>query len=71
MGIVIESPRLAARLSDELDRGLPGSAYEVRLAGDALEWTDGDARHASEPGTGLLQRLWIGFLSLLPIEWLL
>ena len=71
MGIVIESPRLAARLSDALDRGLPGSAYEVRLAGDALEWTDGDARHASEPGTGLLQRLWIGFLSLLPIEWLL
>jgi cardiolipin synthase C len=71
MGIVIESPRLAARLSDALDRGLPGSAYEVRLAGDALEWTDGEARHASEPGAGLLQRLWIGFLSLLPIEWLL
>jgi cardiolipin synthase C len=71
MGVVIESPRLAARLSDALDRGLPGDAYEVRLAGDALEWTDGEARHAAEPGAGLLQRLWIGFLSLLPIEWLL
>jgi putative cardiolipin synthase len=43
----------------------------VRLAGDALEWADGEARHTSEPGAGLLARLWIGFLSLLPIEWLL
>jgi putative cardiolipin synthase len=71
MGIVIESPRLAAQLSDTLDRGLPGGAYEVRLAGDALEWSEGETRHASEPGAGWLQRLWIGLLSLLPIEWLL
>jgi hypothetical protein len=28
-------------------------------------------RHASEPGAGVLKRLWIGFLSILPIEWLL
>ena len=71
MGIVIESPRLAAQLSDALDRGLPGSAYEVRLAGEALEWTDGEARFASEPAAGWLARLWINFLSILPIEWLL
>jgi putative cardiolipin synthase len=71
MGIVIESPPLASQLSDALDRGLPGDAYEVRLAGDALEWVDGEARHAAEPGAGLLQRLWINFLSILPIEWLL
>jgi putative cardiolipin synthase len=71
MGIVIQSPRLAAQLSDALDRGLPGSAYEVRLAREALEWSDGEARFASEPGAGWLGRLWINFLSILPIEWLL
>ena len=71
MGILIDSPLLAAQLSDTLHRGLSGSACEVRPAGDALEWTEGEARHASEPGAGLLQRLWIGFLSLLPIEGLL
>jgi cardiolipin synthase C len=71
MGIVVESPRLAAQLSDALDRGLAGDAYEVRLVGDALEWVDGGTRHASEPGAGLLERLWINLLSILPIEWLL
>jgi putative cardiolipin synthase len=71
MGILIESPRLAAQLSDLLDRGLPGNAYEVRLAGDALEWLDAGTRLTSEPGAGWLQRLWVNFLSILPIEWLL
>lgn len=51
--------------------GLPRDAYEVRLNGDSLEWIDGQHRHTSEPGTGLLKRLWVGVLSLLPIEWLL
>jgi hypothetical protein len=59
------------RLSDALDSALPGDAYELRLTDNTLEWTDGPARHTSEPCAGLLQRLWIGFLSLLPIEWLL
>jgi len=71
MGVVVESPALAARLSDTLDIVLPRDAYEVRLAGDGLEWIDGETRHMSEPGAGLLRRLWIGFLSILPIEWLL
>jgi putative cardiolipin synthase len=71
MGVVIESAALAARLSDTLDSALPGDAYELRLTDNRLEWIDGAARHTSEPGAGLLQRLWIGLLSLLPIEWLL
>jgi cardiolipin synthase C len=71
MGVVIESAALAARLSDTLDSALPRDAYELRLTDNRLEWIDGDARHTSEPGAGLLQRLWIGLLSLLPIEWLL
>jgi putative cardiolipin synthase len=52
---------------------LPHDVYEVRLSpdGQGLEWIEGDLRHRSEPGAGMLRRLWIGFLSILPIEWLL
>lgn len=72
MGIVVESPALATRLSEAFDRDMPKVAYEVRLLPDGgLEWIDGDLRHNSEPGAGVLKRLWIGFLSILPIEWLL
>jgi cardiolipin synthase C len=72
MGVVVESPRLAARLSAGLDERLPEFAYEVRLSADgSLEWIEGDVRHSTEPGAGLLRRLWLGFLSILPIEWLL
>ena len=71
MGIVMESPQLASALSKALDRDLPQVAYEVRLNGEELVWIDGDARYTSEPGAGLFKRLWIGLLSILPIEWLL
>ena len=71
MGLVVESPALAARLSDALDRDLARNAYEVRLSGNDLVWIDGTERHDSEPGAGMFRRLWIGFLSILPIEWLL
>jgi len=73
MGVVVESAALATQLSEAFDRGIPGVAYEVRLAvdGGGLEWLEGDVRHTSEPGTGVLRRLWIDFLSILPIEWLL
>jgi cardiolipin synthase C len=72
MGVVVESSRLATRLSAGLDELLPKVAYEVRLSADGgLEWREGDVVHRSEPGAGVLQRLWIGFLSILPIEWLL
>jgi len=72
MGVVVESPPLAARLAAALDSGLPRDAYELRLAAHGtLEWVDGETRYADEPGTGLFKRLWIGLLVLLPIEWLL
>jgi putative cardiolipin synthase len=73
MGVVIESAALATRLSSTLDTGLPRDAYEVRFAQDgrSLEWVSDGKVYGSEPDTGLLRRLWIGFLSLLPIEWLL
>jgi putative cardiolipin synthase len=77
MGVVIESPTLASRLSTEFDGRIPGYAYEVRLAGDgrSLEWLerqdDREVRYTTEPETGVMKRLWIDFLSILPIEWLL
>jgi len=72
MGVVLESAALATRLSAALDRDLASAAYEVRLSADgSLEWIEGATRHASWPGTGLLRRLRIDFLSLLAIEGLL
>jgi cardiolipin synthase C len=73
MGVVLESVALATRLSDALDAMRGRDAYEVRLSPDgrSLEWIDGDVRHTSEPGVGWLRRTWVGFLSILPIEWLL
>jgi putative cardiolipin synthase len=77
MGIVMDSPSLASRLSERFDSGFPGMAYEVRLATDrsGLEWVDRSGQSAtrttSEPGAGWLRRQWIRFLSILPIERLL
>jgi putative cardiolipin synthase len=77
MGVVLESTPLASQLSRLLDHQILDYAYEVRLApgGNGLEWIEGSGsgatRFTSEPGAGLMKRLWIGFLSILPIEWLL
>lgn len=76
MGVVIDSPTLARRLGAEIDQAVPTQAYEVRLPqGGSMEWIDrgpdGETRYRSEPDTGRLRRLWVDFLSLLPIEWLL
>lgn len=76
MGVVIDSPTLARRLGVEIDQAVPTQAYEVRLLqGGGMEWIDrgpeGEARYRSEPDTTGLRRLWVDFLSLLPIEWLL
>ena len=76
LGFVIESPALAHRTS-ELFRGpIRQHAYQVHLSENgSLYWTEyrGDeiARHDKEPGTRSLQRAWVRFLSVLPIEWLL
>jgi hypothetical protein len=47
---------------------IESAALAARLS-DTLD--SGLPRDAYEPGVGLLQRLWINFLSILPIEWLL
>jgi putative cardiolipin synthase len=76
MGLLIDSPRLAARLAQAFATDIPVAAYEVRLDEDGdLRWIErtpsGEKRHATEPGAGPLRRAWLGFLSLLPIDWML
>ncbi|RZI42625.1 phospholipase D family protein [Herbaspirillum sp. HC18] len=77
MGAVIESPVLAGRLADVFEKQVENIAYRVRLAADGhnLEWIEhtdeGDLIYTHEPQTGLLRRMWAGFLSILPIESLL
>jgi putative cardiolipin synthase len=73
---VIDSPILARRLGVQIDQVVPTLAYEVRLPrGGGMEWIErgpeGETRYRSEPDTSGLRRLWVEFLSLLPIEWLL
>ncbi|MFA7602077.1 MAG: phospholipase D family protein [Novosphingobium sp.] len=76
LGFVIESPELAATISDVFAHQIPFTAYEVVLTeDDDLNWIergpDGEKRHELEPGTSRLQRIGIWVLSHLPIEWML
>ncbi|MDH5219736.1 MAG: phospholipase D family protein [Betaproteobacteria bacterium] len=76
MGLLIDSPRLAAQLVHAFETTIPAGAYQVRLTADGdLEWIErtpaGEKVYASEPGMGLLMRGWVGFLSLLAIDWML
>jgi putative cardiolipin synthase len=77
MGLLIDSPALSQHLARAFDNEIPRSAYEVRLADGSgeLEWIEhtpaGEKRYDIEPGAGFFKRAWIGFLCLLPIEWLL
>ena len=77
MGVVLESAPLAARLARAFDDDIPRVAYEVRLDanGERIEWVeqtaDGVVTHRTAPGTSALRRFWVGFLAILPIEWLL
>ncbi|HYX33974.1 MAG TPA: phospholipase D-like domain-containing protein [Oligoflexus sp.] len=76
LGFVIDSPNLAQEIQSVFDRRIDQQAYEVRLGDDdQLYWIglqDGrEVRYDQEPGTGFWQRLGLGVLACLPIEWLL
>jgi cardiolipin synthase C len=76
MGVVIDSPALAERMSNVLGTQVPGLAYEVKLTPEGtVYWeepgTAGAVRHDVEPGTTWWQRMAVRFMSLLPIDWLL
>jgi putative cardiolipin synthase len=77
MGLVIESPALARRLSGSFDDVIPQRAYEVRIGADGQcpVWIErgpgGEIQTDVEPATGAIERAWVRFLGVLPIEWLL
>src|SRR5690606_5003955 len=76
LGFLIQSPRLAAAVSERFETRIPDNAYEVVLAGDgALNWIERregrEIVHVEEPGMTRMQRTGVWLLSHLPIEWLL
>jgi len=76
LGLVIESPVLAARIETAFRSQVPQLAYQVKLDSDgSLYWLKrtGSAveRYDTEPDTTWSARLGVWFFSILPIEWLL
>jgi putative cardiolipin synthase len=78
MGLVIDSPTAAKQLADAFDTEVPDIAYQVRIAPDGvnLQWVERTPSGATvvydvDPETSAWQRLQVGFLSGLPIDWLL
>jgi putative cardiolipin synthase len=77
MGVVIESPALAGRLSSAFESSVPTNAYALRIAGDGHcpEWVErtpaGERVYDVDPDTTAGRRGLIDVLSILPIEWLL
>jgi putative cardiolipin synthase len=77
MGVVVDNDALSVRLYEDFVRTILDVAYRVELAGDAhggarLSWItregEREVRYDSEPGVGVLQRLYLGVLQVLPIE---
>lgn len=76
MGVVIDSPVLAGRISAAFDERVPAQAYQVILSADQrLHWHERRGstivRHEVEPGTSAVQRAAVWLMSILPIDWLL
>ncbi|MEO7057853.1 MAG: phospholipase D-like domain-containing protein, partial [Caldimonas sp.] len=76
LGFVIQSAELTTQAANDFENRVSSIAYEVRLSvhGEMvwIEQQDGPSiTHTTEPGTSSLDRLWIDFLSLLPIDWML
>jgi cardiolipin synthase C len=75
IGLVIDSPQLAAALSQGFEQVVPMIAYQLELDGEGdIVWLERTAesqqphRLAEEPGAGFWRRRWLGFLGILPIE---
>jgi putative cardiolipin synthase len=77
MGLLIDSPRLAALISGWMDEMLPALAYRVTRGSDggtlwtARDGSGGELTFDAEPNTTLPLRLLVGFVGLLPVEWML
>jgi putative cardiolipin synthase len=74
LGVVLESPQLAAQVDSLFATQLGNSAYTVTLVDDRLQWqaVEGDSlrqwRH--EPKVSVWRRAWLRVLRLLPLDWL-
>ncbi len=76
MGLLIESPVLAAQIATAFEEDIPGRSYRVTLSeAGALQWIErhenGEIVHTTEPGTGWWKRFGVAMMALLPIDWLL
>jgi cardiolipin synthase C len=78
MGLVIDSPTAAKQLADAFENEAPDIAYAVRIAPDGanLQWVERTASGGTmvydvDPETSAWQRIQVGFLAGLPIDWLL
>ncbi|MCK9467766.1 MAG: phospholipase D-like domain-containing protein, partial [Porticoccaceae bacterium] len=76
LGFVIDSEALATQIRDAFVDNIPQSAYEVRFDDlGRIQWLERRGHetviHRREPNTGVLKRVGVFLLSILPIEWLL
>jgi cardiolipin synthase C len=76
MGLVIESPELAAQIAAAFVEEIPARSYRVSLSKQGrLQWNEqreeGTAVFATEPGATWVKRVAVRLMALLPIDWLL
>lgn len=76
LGFVIESEAMAHAISTAFENDIPYDAYQLELDDEGdIVWLDrrsnGGRAWTTEPSASLWKRMYIGFLSLLPIEPLL
>ncbi|MDM0001668.1 phospholipase D family protein [Variovorax sp. J22P240] len=74
LGLIIDSPELAAAMAQVFEVRVPRSSWEVRLDPEsgALRWVDGIRQPLSvEPMSSWWQRAAVRLLELLPIDWML
>lgn len=72
IGILLNSPKLTADVTQPILRNLDQYAYRLQLKGDKLVWTANEAgqevQYDSEPLTTTWQRIRVNLLGILPIE---
>ncbi len=75
LGLVIDSRKLAARVSRNFHQHIPQSAYRLGLENGEVFWIEqtpaGQVRHDQEPKAGWIKRGAVWLFSLLPFEWML
>ena len=76
MGIVVDSPVLATQIQQAFATQIPAMAYRVDTDEQGqLRWHSGVGEpppmYTSEPDMGLLRRLLVWLVGILPVEWLL